>query len=137
MLGPVEPAYRFVEHVGELELELHAPTEAGVFAAALGALAELIADGGPGEPAEHGVELSGADPALLLVDWLDELVYLAETAGFVPERVSSLEVDDGGLRARVAGFRGSPRHLVKAVTLHRLDLHEDADGWRGRVVLDV
>jgi SHS2 domain-containing protein len=39
----------------------------------------------------------------------------------------------GILRAR----SGEPRPLVKAVTLHRLRLRSEADGWHGRVVLDV
>ena len=61
----------------------------------------------------------------------------AETEGFVPERAGELELDDGVLRATVRGHRGEPRHLVKAVTLHRLLFEPEGDGWRARVVLDV
>ena len=130
-------AYRFVEHVGEVELELDAESEAGIFSAALAALAELVACGGDGDPAVHSIDLAGAEPDLLLVDWLNELVFLAEVEGFVPERLASFGLEDGRLRASVLGRRAPTRHLVKAVTLSRLALEEGTDGWHGRVVLDV
>jgi SHS2 domain-containing protein len=130
-------AYRFVEHGGEVELELEAASEAGVFEAALGAFAELVASGEEGAGVRHEIELAGADRPLLLVDWLNELVFLAEVEGFVPERVAELELAGDRLRATVAGRRGRPRQLVKAVTLNGLELGEAGGLWRGHVVLDV
>ena len=132
----MESRHRFVEHVGEVELELEAADRAGIFESALAAFAQLVANGG-GESARHDVELTADDDALLLVDWLGELVYLAETDGFLPERVEALELSDRRLRASVAGRRGEPRHLVKAVTLNNLELEEEGGAWHGRVVLDV
>jgi SHS2 domain-containing protein len=55
----------------------------------------------------------------------------------VPERIASLELGDGRLRARVEGHRGEPSQLVKAITLHRLEFRQLDDGWRARVVIDV
>lgn len=130
--------HRLVEHVGEVEVVLEAATEAGLFAEALEAFRRLVGGGGArGEPVTHGIELTAGDGALLLVDWLGELVFLAETAAFVPLRVATLEVTDGRLRATVEGVRGRPRHLVKAVTLNNLELDSEGGIWHGRVVLDV
>ena len=98
---------------------------------------ELVGDG-DGAALSREVELEADEPAMLLVEWLDWLVYRSETEGFVPRGILSLEVGDGKLRAIVEGRTGEPRHLVKAVTLHRLELRPDGDGgWRARVVLDV
>jgi SHS2 domain-containing protein len=129
--------HRFVEHVGEVEIDLDASSEAEIFASALAAFAELVASDGAGGEERRNVELSASDHALLLVDWLSELVYLAEVDGFVPVRVEALELDGDRLRAAVAGRRGELRHLVKAVTLHGLELREEGGAWHGRVVLDV
>jgi SHS2 domain-containing protein len=134
---PWEVAYRFVEHVGEVEVELEAESEAGIFDSALTAFAELLGPESGGEPAEHVVELVAAEPALLLVDWLSELVFLAEVERFVPERLAAIDLVDGRLRATVAGRRDDPRHLVKAVTLSKLALDRTGGMWHGRVVLDV
>jgi SHS2 domain-containing protein len=128
--------YRWVEHTAELELEIEAPSEQAVFAEALAAFAELVDDAG-GKAMTKEVELKADDDAMLLVEWLSELVYLAEVDRFVPARIKTLKLADGGLTATVEGHRSRPRQLVKAVTLHRLELHEDKNGWHARVVLDV
>jgi SHS2 domain-containing protein len=133
----VTGGYRFAEHVGEVEVELEASTERGIFEAALAAFAELAAGGDEAEPARHEIALDAADHALLLVDWLGELVFLAEVDGFLPGRATRLELAGNALRATVEGRRGHPRHLVKAVTLSRLELRQEDGAWHGRVVLDV
>lgn len=129
--------FRWVDHTAELELEIEAPSEDAVFEDALAAFAELAGDA-DGPSVTREVEVEAPDRALLLVEWLSELVYLSETEELVAERLSSLDLAGTRLRATVEGRRGEPRHLVKAVTLHRLELRRDAKvGWRARVVLDV
>ena len=129
--------YRWVEHTAELELRIDAPTEETLLADALEAFAELVGSDPEGEPARHSVNLSATEPAARLVQWLEELVFLAETEDFVPERLAAVEVRDGDLRAEVEGRRGHPSHLVKAVTYHDLSVEGGPEGWRARVVLDV
>jgi len=129
--------YRFVEHTAELELELEAPTEAALFEEAFRVLAELTSGDAQGAAVHHELELEGEDHALLLVDWLHELLFLAEVEELVPETVVSLELAGGGLRATVGGRRGHPRHLVKAVTLTGLQLRLEGGIWHARLVLDV
>jgi SHS2 domain-containing protein len=130
--------YRFVEHVGEIELALEAGSEAGLYREAAHAFRKLV-DGVPpaGAACDRLVELRSGEPARLLADWLNELVFLAEVEAFVPLRVRELDLDAGGLRARLDGVRGRPRHLVKAATLHDLELEHEGEVWRARVVLDV
>jgi SHS2 domain-containing protein len=55
----------------------------------------------------------------------------------VPGSVARLELEGNVLGATVAGHRGEPPHLVKAVTYHRLEFEPGGEGWRARVVLDV
>ena len=64
--------------------------------------------------------MDGRERAVLLVEWLDELVFLAETEDLVPEDMVRIELSEDGLAATVRCRRGSPRHLVKAATYHRL-----------------
>ena len=129
--------YRFAEHGGEVELELESADEAGIFAAALAAFAELVSEGNHGDVVEHEVELREDDRALLLADWLNELVFLADVERFVPQRLEAFELAHDRLRATLAGRRGQPRQLVKAVTLNSLEFGREGGVWHGRVVLDV
>jgi SHS2 domain-containing protein len=129
--------YEWVDHTAELELRIEAASVAEIFAEALLALAELMKSDGGGEPARHELAASAPDRATLLVEWLNELVYLAEARGFVPQRVEHLELSDTDVEATVSGRRAVPRPLVKAVTYHGLSLDEVGGGWRATVVLDV
>jgi SHS2 domain-containing protein len=129
--------YCWIEHTAELELAIETPAEEKVFADALAALGELLGEEPGGTAARHEIRVSAPDRAALLAEWLSELVFLAETEAFVPERVVGLEFLDDSVLATVEGRRGDPPHLVKAVTYHRLEFRRDGDVWRARVVLDV
>jgi len=129
--------HRFAEHGGEVELEFEAPTEEGIFEAAVAAFAELVSNERGGEPARHEFELVADDRAGLLVEALNELVYLADVEQFVPERLEAYEQTGGRLRLVVAGHRGGARPIVKAVTLNNLRFAHDGRTWHGRVVVDV
>jgi SHS2 domain-containing protein len=136
----MEPTHRWIEHTAELQLELHARSEAAIFGQAVQALRELLEeDDGPatGGRTERTVEVEATDRGALLAEWLAELVFLAETEGIVPEEARNLVVGEDSVTAVVVGRTSEPRHLVKAVTYHDLELHRDRDGWRGNVVLDV
>jgi SHS2 domain-containing protein len=128
--------YGFSEHVGELELWVRAASEEDVFGEAARALAEVLGSE-DGATASREVAVRGADRPALLAEWLSELAFLAETEGFVAERVEDVLLGADEVRARVAGHRGSPPHLVKAVTYHRLCFEPTADGWHARAILDV
>lgn len=101
--------YRFEEHIGEVEVVVEAPTEAGAFEDALTALAELMGRENRSEPAQHVIEVAAPDRASLLVEWLTEAVFLAEVERCVPERVSSFELADNRLHATVDGHVCRPR----------------------------
>jgi SHS2 domain-containing protein len=131
--------YRWVDHTAELELELEGEHEEDVYRAATEAFAELVEDEGQdaGETTRHPLTLDARDRADLLVAFLEELVYLADTEGFVPERVDELVLRPDGLHAVVAGRHGAARPLVKAVTYHGLRFGHEQGRWRARIVLDV
>ena len=95
--------FRWVDNTAELELEIEASTEEGVFADALAALAELLAtepevqlragherEGGPS--VTRRVSAEAEDRPALLAAWMEELVFLAETQGFEPLAVQALEL---------------------------------------------
>jgi SHS2 domain-containing protein len=135
----MDSTHRWIEHTAELQLEIHARSEAGVFLQAVHALRELLEDEEPagGSRAERTVEAEATDRGALLAEWLAELVFLAEADGLVPDDVRDLVVGEDTVTGVVVGRIDEPRHLIKAVTYHDLELRRDRDGWRGNVVLDV
>jgi SHS2 domain-containing protein len=129
-----------IEHTGELELRLRAPTVAELFVEAGHAIAELMlgdAVAGP-ETVHEPVTLTARDQAALLVAWIDELVYRAETQGAVFTRFDVTTAGETELGATIHGaFPASFKILVKAATYHRLRLDPEDGAFVATVVLDV
>ena len=129
--------FRWIEHTGELELELEAAAERSIFEAAFQAMRELMSSDRSRKRIEVPVALTGGDRAALLADWIGELAFLGETRGLVPDRLASLDLTEEGVSAVVEGTAGNPPHLVKGASYHRLRFERIDEGWRARVVLDV
>jgi SHS2 domain-containing protein len=129
------------EHTSELQLRLEAGSLPDLLAEAGRALARLQL--GESEEEERNgswreIEVSASDPAALLVEWLNELIYLAETERWVATEFRFAEADERSLRVRARGVPvASPRGLVKAATLHGLRVAPVPGGYEGEVILDV
>jgi SHS2 domain-containing protein len=129
--------YRWMEHTSEIELLIEDDSPEAVFTEALVALGDALGDAREGEPVTHEVSVSAPDMPALLAAWMEELVYLAETDGFVPMRVKRLTLEGTSLEAVVEGQCSVPQSLIKAVTYHRLEMKRANGSWWARVVLDV
>lgn len=82
--APFESSFEFVEHTADIAVRLRGPTEAALFEAAASAFTESLTDRPGVVPASvRRLALAGGELDLLLVDWLEELLYLFETEGFL------------------------------------------------------
>jgi SHS2 domain-containing protein len=133
-------ASELLEHTAEVRLRLRGATFAELLQEAGRALARLEL-GEPLPPAADGTRLivvRAPDRAALLVDWLNELVFLAETERWVPLEFEMLEATDRAVRARARGVRTEEApSRVKAATFHGLEVIAGPDGFEAQVVLDV
>jgi SHS2 domain-containing protein len=92
--------------------------------------------------ATRKVSLAGDDREVLLVDWLNHLLYLFDLDGFLGRDFQVVSLTDEGLEAIVTGESFDPaRHPertgVKAATYHQLCIVPVKDGWEATVVLDL
>jgi SHS2 domain-containing protein len=129
--------FRWVDHTSELELEIEAPTESSVFEEGARALSELLGPARDECSVRRQLSVAAPDRPALLAAWLEELVFLAESEGFVPMSVEAIELEPAQVAATVAGAIGGPPPLIKAVTYHRLEFAPTGSGYSARVVLDV
>lgn len=129
-------------------MRIEAASEREVFADALAALHELlgsreVAGDVVGELVTGGgeelraVRVSAPDRPALLAAWLEELVFLAESVGFVASGLRDLKLFEGSLDAAVEGRVERPPPLVKGVTYHGLTFAPGGQGYLASVVLDV
>lgn len=102
-------------------------------------IGELVACG---DATSSEICFQGDDPAILLRDYLQELLVLFDRDA---RMVTSLEVqcfDDSQLKVviqtnAVDMNRSIFHHEVKAVTYHELDIKPIDDGWEATIILDI
>ena len=146
-MSPGEPAYAFVDDVtSDLSFVARGESLEGVFAACADALLAATVEA-PRDVANRescDVELSEPDVELLLLSFLNELVFLRDARGLLL-RAGELHFQGGDevrLSGELVGERIDPaRHRllaeVKAATAHGLRLEPQDGGFVARVTLDV
>lgn len=135
--------HRLLEHTADMGIEASGATLEELFAEAASGLLEIIA-GTPQVVAreERRVTVTAGDTGELLVHWLNEILYLFESQGFLPLDFEVEEIRMNRLRARVRGETFDPqRHPlereVKAVTYHQLRVEKTDGLWWARVYVDL
>ena len=139
------PSFEWREHTAELELVVFAASEEQLFQEALRAFTGLVALEEHGDPASFEIQLEGNDRGGLLVQWLDEMIYLADAHSFLPDVADPLMLRPDGVAATIRGRRRRYQPLVKAATYHGLDYRRlessgdstDPERWEAHVVVDV
>ena len=135
--------FRILEHPADIGFEAFGSTREEVFANAARALFHLILDLDSVEPrTEVAVQVEGADPASLLVNWLSELLYLNDAEGWLFSEFEVERLDDRSLAARARGekfdrTRHRAKSQVKAITYHQLKLERAAGSWHARIYVDI
>jgi SHS2 domain-containing protein len=139
-MGRLSPSHQLLDHTSEVHLRVRAGSFGDLLLEAGRALAEIQLRGPAGTATTpwRPIKLSSSDRASLLVDWLNELVFLAETEQWLATEFEVDQVDERSVRARARGI-GVDRvpGLVKAATMHGLRLDDVPGGIEGEVILDV
>lgn len=142
----MKPAFEEVEHTADVALRVRGRDLAGLLVNAAHGLSSLLCPPGgydaevclPAAEQTHQVEVAALDAEGLLVEWLSELLYLAERERFVGRSFTVLSATPTHLRAVARG--GSVPKLarhIKAVTYHQLAIDPTAQGLETIVVFDV
>jgi len=133
-------SFEHLPHVGELRLRLRGASIADVLGQAALALADVLLPERPpaGPERVHEIVLDAPDRAALLIDWLNELLFLAERDRWLPSRIDLHEATETHLRATARGpvLECAPS-LVKAATWHGLRFEVGDGGFEAEVLLDI
>ena len=131
-----------IDHTADVGIRAWGESLAEVFAQAALGMFSFISDlESVQERESREVVVEGADREVLLVAWLNELVYLFGVEGLLFRRFDVLEMEDTRIRARCHGERlDQARHSVtaevKSATYHMLEVKRN-DLWHARVILDI
>ena len=135
-----EQRFEEVEHVADLALRARGRDRPELFANAAEGMFSLIGDCRRDLPAQcqDEIRLEAPDVETLLIDWLNELLYLSEARAAHYFSFDVRRLTSTSLVARVGGNPSTSREQeIKSATFHNLYLSETADGFEATIVFDV
>jgi len=136
--------FEYIEHTADAGLFVRGDSLQSLFTNAAQGLFEMIAvvdTIDEKETIEVNVVADSVD--MLLVTWLDELVFRHETEELFFKRVEISNICETELTAKVFGeITNYEKHVVyteiKAVTYHQLYVKQKPDGdWEAQVIFDL
>jgi SHS2 domain-containing protein len=92
---------------------------------------------------EFQIKLKSSDLEQLLVDWLDELLFIYSTEKIlINDFQLDLDLDNFTLEARIKGEQLTDEQLretieIKAVTYHMLEIKKTIDSWTATIIFDI
>ena len=138
----MEKEFEIMNHTADVGIIAYGTDMKEAFANAAKGLFSLIAElDDVDEVAYRDIKLTTTDQESLLVEWLNELIYLFDTENIIFKRFDITEISDTHLKARSYGQEvDSSKHKlktgVKAATYHMLKI-DQSNGSRVQVLFDI
>jgi SHS2 domain-containing protein len=135
--------FQLLEHTADMGIMATGGSLAELFVAAARGLREIVFGDQTVEQGreEFSVEVQGGDTEELLVNWLNELLFLMLDRSVFPTKFTMEEIEERHLRGKISGRSADldiePVREVKAVTFHLLRIEEHKGRWQGRVYVDL
>ena len=129
-----------VEHTADTALRIFGTDLTELFVSAATGLTHLMAVNVSeiSTEIEKSIELNAIDAESLLVEWLGELAYWAESEMLIFKKFRIQKATATHLQAKIFGGKTSmlEKH-IKAVTYHNLKILKTSNGLEATIVFDV
>jgi SHS2 domain-containing protein len=142
-LRGMNKAFEVINHTADVGIIAYGADIEELFSNAALALFSLIIEPESIKEKLHlDLEVSSEDIDSLLVEWLNELIYLFDVKHVLFNHFDIKSLTHNGLTATCYGEDFDPmKHKikvgVKAATYHMLELDKSDDGFKAQVILDV
>ena len=139
----VEKPFEIIDHTADIGIVAFGADIKQVFANAALGLFTLMADTDDfKEDVERELKLSAEDVEVLLVEWLNELIYIFDVEHIFFKRFEVDEITSTQIKARCFGekIKTSQHKLkreIKAATYHMLKINKEDAGYKVQVIFDI
>lgn len=133
--------YEILPHTADLRIRIQGKTLEELFQNSLSGLNHVLSGDGPrGSPVKtEALEISASSATDLLIDFLNEVLYLSNVNKAVYDRVKFSKFSNAELAAALDGFNlDGFAEDVKAVTYHGAEIKKDNAGhFEVEILLDI
>jgi len=139
----MKKAFEIIDHTADVGIIAYGADVEELFSNAALALFSLITEPESVEEKLHiTLEVSSKDRDSLLIEWLNELIYLFDVKHILFNRFDIESLTHNELKATCYGEGFDPmKHKiktgVKAATYHMLKLDKSSDGCKAQIILDI
>ena len=134
--------FKFLAHTADLKFKAYGKTVEEVFINSAKALMSQIFSGRVKEKEKIKINLSGKDYESLLYNFLEEIIFLIDSKGFLVSEVKDLKIDKksfklSGVFEGDSGENYEVHTHIKAVTYNEMFVKRERGKGVSQVVLDV
>lgn len=132
------PPFEFLQHTADLCMLARGGDLRGLFRNAMKGMFCAMKPNVTTEETSRHMRVAGTDREDLLVNFLNELIFNAETYQEAYENADFEAIGDRELSVRLFGRKTDGFNMhVKAATHHDLAVRRTEDGYEGQVVFDI
>ena len=135
--------FEIIDHTADVGIIAYGADVKELFSNAALALFSLITEPESiEEKLQRGLEISSEDRDSLLVEWLNELIYLFDAEHILFNKFEIEGLSRNQLKATCYGEKIDPskhriRTGIKAATYHMLEVDRDNNGYKAQIIFDV
>jgi len=134
--------FKFLEHTADIKFQAFGKTKEEAFANAALALANIITKDKIKDKMKKQITVSGEDDESLLLNFLEEFLFLLESENFILSKIKSPKIrkDKTELATELIGDKASNYELenhVKAITYNDMFIRKEKGKYVCQVVVDV
>ena len=139
----MEKAFEVIDHTADIGITAYGADIKQVFANAAVALFSLMVElNDIKEDVQRDLHLSAEDDEILIVEWLNELIYIFDVEHIIFKRFEIVDFASGQIKAKCFGEKIRPgqhelKREIKAATHHMLRISKDHNGYKVQVIFDI
>ena len=139
----VEKPFEIIDHTADIGIIAYGTDIKQIFAnAALGLFSLMAELDDIKEDAQRDLVLSAEDEEVLLVEWLNELIYIFDVEHIVFKRFEIDKLSGNQIKARCFGQKIKPgqhklKREIKAATYHMLRISKSNSNYEVQVIFDI
>ena len=139
----MEKAFEIIDHTADIGIIAYGADIRQLFVNAAVALSSLMVElEDVKEDVQRDLDLSAEDDEVLIVEWLNELIYIFDVEHIVFRKFEIEDFTSSQIKASCFGEKLNPgRHElkreIKAATYHTLKISEDNGGYKVQVIFDI
>ena len=139
----VDKPFEVIDHTADIGIVAYGATIKQVFANAALGLFNLMADLDDfKEGLQRELELSAEDVEVLLIEWLNELIYIFDVEHIIFKKFEIEKLTSTQIKARCFGEKMKPgqhklKREIKAATYHMLQIIKEDGIYKVQVIFDI